>query len=173
MHRKALVAVLVVLFTTVASSQSGDPPPVRVVNLPSVQPVTGNELLASQELLTLLLVHLSGVIPPGLRALEAEQCLVTGVGEIYEVESFAISANGPADCNLNTYTAACATAAQRSRSDCRNTCEQFEVLGGHRLCRGHTRPVIEPFVHARHCSSDPGQSTTVTCVVTGWCSCDP
>ena len=66
MHRKALVAVLVVLFSTVATSQSGAPPSVRVVNLPPVQPVTGNELLASQELLTLLLVHLSGVVPPGL-----------------------------------------------------------------------------------------------------------
>jgi len=172
MHRKALVAVLVVLFTTVASSQSGAPPSVRVVNLPPIQPVTGNELLASQELLTLLLVHSSGVLPPGLPAPEADQCLVTSVGEIYEVEEVEISPDAT-DCNLRAYTAACSVAAWRSRSECRRTCEQFEVLRGHRRCRGHTRPVIEPFLHGRHCFSTPGQRTTVTCVVTGWCNCDP
>ena len=172
MHRKALVAVLVVLFTTVVSSQPETPPSVRVVNLPPIQPVTGNELLASQELLTLLLVHSFGVLPPGLPAPLADQCLVTGVGEIYQVEEAAIWP-GATDCNLKAYTAACATAAWRSRSECRSTCEQFQVLLGHRQCRGHTRPVIEPFVRARHCSSAPEQRTTVTCVVTGWCSCDP
>jgi hypothetical protein len=174
MRPKALVAVLVVLvvlLTTAPLSQSGTPPEVRVVNLPPIQPVTGKELLASQELLTLLLVQSHGVLPPGHNAPEADQCLVTGVGEIYEVEQVSISTL-PTACNLEAYTAVCAAAAQRSRLVCRSTCEQFNVLGGQQPCRGHTRPLIEPFVHERHCFSAHEQRT-VTCVVTGWCSCDP
>lgn len=172
MHRNTLIAVFAVLFTTAAASEPAKPRSVRVENLPPVQPVTGNELLALQELLTLLLVHQSGRLPPGLLVPDAEQCLVTSVGEIFESESLGVPI-GPTGCSLSTYTAACSAAARRARADCRSTCGQFRVLGGHRACRGHTRPVIEPFVHQRHCFSTPEQRTTVTCVVTGWCNCDP
>ena len=106
--RKALVAVLVVLFTTVVSSQPETPLSFRVVNLPPIQPVTGNELLASQELLTLLLVHSFGVLPPGLPAPLADQCLVTCVGEIYEVAEAALC-RGATDCNLKAHTPAFAS----------------------------------------------------------------
>ena len=172
MHRTTLVAVLVLLFLTVASAQPEDPPEVRVVNLPKILPVTGNELRTSQELMAQLLVHAYGVLPAGLPLRGVQQCMVTGLGEMHAVETVKIP-SGSFGCDLQAYTAACTDAAERTRCACAKTCKEFKLVGKVRACRGNTRPVIEPFDPQQHCTSTRDAGATISCGVTAWCNCDP
>jgi hypothetical protein len=150
----------------------GQAPLVKVVNLPLVQQVTGEELRQSQAALELLLLRMYGVLPEGGTPPEAEECEIAGVSDIFE-NGTSILATGQSGCNLQAYASACARAATRHRYRCEETCGQFKVINAHRTCRGNSRPTIQPFSVPRHCFHDPQHGPSVACVVTGWCACDP
>ena len=172
MRFSRLPAFLLVLSPTVVTAQQAIPPLVEVVNLPEVQVVTGDELRASRDALALLSLRTTGALPAGLAAPQVEECLVIGLSEYFESEVVRIQ-DGPSGCTIRAYADACKEAAGRHRYRCRETCEEFRVLGGDRSCRGNDRPTIEPFSRRKHCRSDAEGGATLTCFVTGWCSCDP
>ena len=113
-----LLSVFLVCSTSVAVSQVHTPRPVEVVNLPLVQPVTSEELRASQELLALLLVRMTGAVPNGFETVETETCEVTGLTDFYETASYGVGEWG---CSLESYTRACSIAAANHRRTCQET----------------------------------------------------
>jgi len=172
MKHKTVATLFALVFSMAALAQSEPAQPVEVTNWPAVQTVTGDELRDSREALLLLVMQLSGSLPPRAAPPMFQECSISGLEDFREDEVVRV-APGKAGCNLETYAETCEVAARRHRERCSEVCGEFSVVGRERPCRGHDRPMIEVFSRSRHCHTHRDGGPTMSCGVTGWCSCNP